>query len=99
MTPVTRPLALSAIFRTYASARISQFPVFSAAGIIVASVLDLARISQPKDSQKPQCVHAPRPRYGWERNAIGEGKGCSPNCFAARSNSAPEDFTGMGGSG
>src|SRR6202161_2002113 len=99
MAPVTRPCRSISILRTYDSARISQLPVFSAIGITVASVLDLARISQPNDSQNPQFTQAPRPRYGCERIAIGPGNGCSPSFFAARSNSTPDDLMGMGGSG
>src|SRR5271165_1117001 len=59
--PVARPRASVSILRTYEFGRISQRPVFSAMGITETSVLDLARISHPNDSQNPQCTQAPRP--------------------------------------
>src|SRR5579885_3596048 len=99
MAPVALPRASVSILRTYDSGRISHRPVASAVGITVTSVLDLARISQPNDSQKPQCAHAARPLYGCDRMATGAGNGCSPSFRVARSKSTPDDFTGIGGSG
>ena len=71
----------------------------SASGIAVYSVEDLARISQPKPMQKPQCAQAGRSRYGSEAIAIGAGNGCRPSLRAPRSSSTPDDFTGSGGIG
>src|SRR5271154_5643166 len=84
---------------TYELGRISQCPVFSAMRIALASELDLAPTSQPKDKQKPQLTQALRPWCGCERMAIGAGKGCQPSCRAARSKITPDDFTGSGGMG
>src|SRR5947208_10192558 len=70
-----------------------------AIGITEASELDFAPISQPNSSQNPQCRHAFRPLYGFERIASGAGKGCNPSLRAPRSNSTPDDFTGSGGNG
>src|SRR5579871_6588709 len=97
--PLARPWLSISILRTYELGRISQRPVFSATGITVARVLDLARTSHPNISQKPHCTQAPRPRYGCERIATGAGNGCRPSFRAARSNNTPDDLTGIGGSG
>src|SRR6185369_11991785 len=74
-------------------------PVASASGIIVTNVLDLARISQPKVSQNPQCTQAARPRYGCERIAIGAGNAVHPILRAPRSARTPDGLIGSGGRG
>src|SRR5882762_3243314 len=81
------------------AARTSHCPVASASGIVVNKVEDLARASQPKPMQNPQCTQAGRPRNGWDAMASGAGKGCSPSLRAPISMSTPEDFTGIGGIG
>src|SRR5271156_147850 len=99
MAPVTRLSFPTSILRTYEFGRTSHLPVFTAAGISAASVLDFAPTSHPKASQYPQCTQAGRPRYCCEITAKGAGNGCSPSFLAPRSNSTPDDFTGIGGSG
>src|SRR5579871_1038679 len=99
MTPVTRPSFPVSILRAYEFGRISQRPVFTAAGITAASVLDFAPTSHPNASQYPQWTQPARPLYCCDRTATGAGKGCSPNFFAPRSNNTPDDFTGIGGNG
>ena len=89
----------TSILRTYEFGRISQRPVFTAAGISAASVLDFAPTSHPNASQYPQCMQAGRPLYCCEMIASGAGNGCRPSFFAPRSNNTPDDFTGIGGSG
>jgi hypothetical protein len=79
--------------------RTSQRPVASASGIIVYSAEDLARTSQPNPMQKPQWMHAGRPRNGCEAMAMGAGNGCSPSLRAPRSSSTPEDLITVGGIG
>src|ERR1017187_821495 len=99
IAPVTRPSFPTSILRTYDFGRISQRPVFTAAGTSAAKVLDFAPTSHPKASQYPQCTQAARPRYCCEMIASGAGNGCRPSFFAPRSNNTPDDFTGMGGNG
>src|SRR5687767_3000560 len=57
-TPVTRPeLSVETSF-TYAFARISQLPVFSASGSIVTAELDRALTWHPNPEHIPQFTHA-----------------------------------------
>lgn len=66
---------------------------------MAARVLDLAPTSHPNRSQNPHWMQAARPRYGWERIAIGAGKACQPSFLAARSVRTPVDLIGSGGTG
>src|SRR6202023_764247 len=98
-TPIARPLLSTEISRKYEPGLTSHRPVFSAAGITLDKLLDLAPRSQPYHSQKPQWLHACRPWYGCERIAEGTGTGCSSNFLQPRSKRTPADFIGKAGSG
>ncbi len=58
-------------------------------------------MTSQREAMAEAAVHAGRPAAIGHRElmAIGAGKGCSPSLRAPRSNSTPEDFTGMGGMG
>src|ERR1700682_6220270 len=99
MTPVTLPPASTDTSRTYDRTLISQLPVLSATGSIVTAELDLALTWHPKPEHMPQFTHAERPPYGLEMIAMGPSTTVQPSFAAPILKSAPDAFSGMGGTG